>query len=161
MASNFLYSLRDTIHRDLQLFRKMWEDAPHLDPLAFQLGLASMPIPCDGKWECEEVACDKFINLLDLPRDLNDNLRPRIGSVSMMETFIHHVRMLLRGTDNNEKMDRMGQHGARAKFDVLAVDMLNMDLMAAIFAVSDFAHQHSTEFHKFTKQPCPIYGWCV
>ena len=50
MAANFLYSLRDTIHRDVELFSKMWKDAPHLDAASFRTGLARMPICCDGKW---------------------------------------------------------------------------------------------------------------
>ena len=43
--------------------------------------------------------------------------------------------------------------------DVFAVDLENMNLIGAIYAVVDLAFSYTKEFHTWCKSKCPIYGF--
>ena len=80
----------------------------------------------------------------------------------MVEEFVMGkggMQDLLRGTTDEEMPQKAGQHGDRKKWDVYAADLQNMELIAGITAVSDWAQHHSTAFHHFALAPCPYYGW--
>ena len=79
--------------------------------------------------------------------------------MSMGEEYIKHMRSVLRGTDDLEAPQRAGQHGDRAKWDVYATDMDDMNTMCNIYAILDLAAAHFTKYYHRTKSRCPIYDW--
>lgn len=112
-----------------------------------------MPIPTASKWECMDEACRKFLATFEV-----NEARRGIG-VTMIEEFVTRARELLRGTSDEALPNKAGTHGDKSKFDVFAVDLQNVQLMAAIYATLDLALANSGPFHHWCKQCCPIYGF--
>jgi len=69
-----------------------------------------------------------------------------------MEKFVAHARDIFRGTTDIAMPEKAGRFGDRSKFDVIAVELENVNLMASIYAVVDLASWHTSEFHQWTKQ---------
>lgn len=87
--------MRDTLHKDLALYRKLWLRAgnPGND---FDRLVRKMPIPTASKWECLEVPADKFLQMLEVAPGA-------IAKMSMIEEFISTCRQYLRGTTQEDK----------------------------------------------------------
>ena len=155
VAENFLFSLRYIIHKDVPFWRGVWTDSgAGTGPVnVYNSSLASMPNPTSSKWECMDVACAKFVATYEV-----SEARRGIG-VTMIEEFVDRTRHLLRGTTDMSMPQKAGTHGDKEKFNVLAADLQNMQLMGAIFATLDLARENSGPFHEWSKQLCPIYGW--
>ena len=88
-AENFLYALRDVIHKDVPFWRGVWCDsgAKTGPGDVFDRCLASMPAPTSSKWECLDGANSKFIQMyaqLLLPPSLR--LPPPVHPPSLTST---------------------------------------------------------------------------
>ena len=155
VSENFLFSLRYIIHKDVPFWRGVWTNsgAGTAPVTVYNSSLASMPNPTASKWECMDVACDKFLRTYEV-----SEARKGIG-ITMIEEFVDRARHLLRGTTDESMPQKAGTHGDKEKFNVLAADLQNMQLMGAIYATLDLARENSGPFHDWCKQKCPLYGW--
>ena len=155
VTENFLFSLRYIIHKDVPFWRGVWIDSgARTGPVTvYNSSLATMPIPTSSKWECMDTASSKFLATFEV-----SEARKGMG-VTMIEEFVHRARELLRGTTDVAMPQKAGTHGDKEKFNVLAADLQNMQLMGAIYATVDLARENSGPFHEWCKQVCPVYGW--
>jgi len=157
-VENYLFSLRDTMHKDPLLWRGIWVDAG-LPGESFDKSLGSMPVPTSSKWECMPPACGKYVLTLEHTKEqtiqLGAGSQAKVG-VSMMETFTHHVREMLRGSTQLERLQDAGKHRDKVKFEVLAVELEKPQLTAGIFAIIDMAEAHTSRFHHWTCGRCAM-----